>query len=91
MQNLMDCTVSCSCALSNLWMSLFSIHFFHNPFHVSRNFNKLFYAAVTTQSPPQNEQSNSDSEDGLPPLEENLNRLTLQECDESEEESEESE
>ncbi|THU49592.1 hypothetical protein C4D60_Mb06t11160 [Musa balbisiana] len=42
----------------------------------------------SAQSPPGDEQSGSDSDDGLPPLEENLNHLTLQESEESEEESE---
>ncbi|CAL9093225.1 unnamed protein product [Musa acuminata var. zebrina] len=42
----------------------------------------------SAQSPPGDEQSGSDSDDGLPPLEENLNHLTLQESEESEEDSE---
>ncbi|RRT73479.1 hypothetical protein B296_00006750 [Ensete ventricosum] len=45
------------------------------------------YAADSAQSPP-GEQSGSDSDDGLPPLEENLNHLTLQESEQSDEDSE---
>ncbi|URE08396.1 pre-rRNA processing protein involved in ribosome biogenesis (By similarity) [Musa troglodytarum] len=42
----------------------------------------------SAQSPLGDEQSGSDSDHGLPPLEENLNHLTLQESEESQEDSE---
>lgn len=45
----------------------------------------LCYMAVVKQENEDNDQNSSDSDDGLPPLERNMNHLTIENSDEESE------